>query len=729
MIAMLTPSAMLGFARPVVVSVLLALGLTQAATSVHAQGRPPAAPPPSAAPPRVAAPLTTQTITPSQGAAPSAHVVPLQSIAPAPSIAPRPRASTLISTLTFADLGFGTGIRFANLGGRREIFAQLPQGAAIVPSELVLMLDDMSAHDARRSLEILVNDRSAAAIALDGKSSARVVRIPLATAKARDGYLKITLQYSGAATQDRCIDVRSVGDSLTIRPESAIELDVDAAGISDVATTVALMPREVAVVLPRQALAPRELAAALTVARSLTASGRRVSFHLGYESMQQLAVPADARRWSRGIVAIGSLDKVAAYVDLPTAKLAGPLPVSSTLAAGRVSGLPTLIVSDLTTQQASRLIGSQWVAATRGMTTASIGEFARPKPRSDRVSFTELGLAPALAEVFGRADVTVAIDTRALPPGSRAERLALDVMVAPDSAGERAVVSVFVNERMLGSAVAQTDEPTRFDLPLPDGLVGTIANVRAMIQRRSAQGDCRFEPQGFPAQILGSSSIILSPADAPPRDFSDLVARWANGLEILIPAAAADQPEKVLGVLAPTLSALSSETAAITVKLVAAGAAPAPEAPFLSIGDLPPADSKPQARFDRGRVMVVDRSDRPILDLGGNTTGAIAQIVTAGAHPGLWIKPLAGDGTVPAPADLRLERGDVAFIDKTGVALAMSTTRDTLVKVAYPDQVSWLSVAERFRFWIIGGFWLLVTLAFMLALQTMLRRRPRTADE
>src|SRR5262249_48905499 len=77
--------------------------------------------------------------------------------------------------------------------------------------------------------------------------------------------------------------------------------------------------------------------------------------------------------------------------------------------------------------------------------------------------------------------------------------------------------------------------------------------------------------------------------------------------------------------------ALSSETAAITVKLVAAGAAPAPEAPFLSIGDLPPAGSKPQARFDRGRVMVVDRSDRPILDLGGNTTGAIAQIVTANA--------------------------------------------------------------------------------------------------
>ena len=51
----------------------------------------------------------------------------------------------------------------------------------------------------------------------------------------------------------------------------------------------------------------------------------------------------------------------------------------------------------------------------------------------------------------------------------------LDLMVAPDGAGEKAVVSVFVNERLLGSTVAAIGEPTRFDLALPDGLVGTDA--------------------------------------------------------------------------------------------------------------------------------------------------------------------------------------------------------------------------------------------------------------
>src|ERR1700733_14726771 len=47
---------------------------------------------------------------------------------PAPPPAQRTRPGALVSTLTFADLGFHDGFRFANLGGRREIFVELPQG-------------------------------------------------------------------------------------------------------------------------------------------------------------------------------------------------------------------------------------------------------------------------------------------------------------------------------------------------------------------------------------------------------------------------------------------------------------------------------------------------------------------------------------------------------------------------------------------------------------------------
>jgi len=130
----------------------------------------------------------------------------------------------LVAVITLADIGFIDGFRFANLGGRREVFVPLPQGKEVTSSELVLVIDDISAHEARRNLEVLVNDRSAIAIALDGKSPGRTIRVPLV--KAKDGFLKLSFLYSGAATPDRCIDVRYVGDSLTIRPETTIEIDV-----------------------------------------------------------------------------------------------------------------------------------------------------------------------------------------------------------------------------------------------------------------------------------------------------------------------------------------------------------------------------------------------------------------------------------------------------------------------------------------------------------------------
>jgi hypothetical protein len=648
--------------------------------------------------------------------------------APAPA-APLPARSTgLLSTVRLGDIGFVTGLRFANLGGFREIFVPVPQGDEIA-SELDLVFDDISAHEARRSLEVLINDRSALAIILDGKSMGRTVRVPLPKTKPKDGFLKLSFLYSGAATQDRCIDVRYVGDSLTIRPETAIELDLGAANRLDVVTTAALMPRDVTIVLPGRRLTPAEIATALTVARALAASGRRVSFHHGYDGVQQPVNSGEERRWVRGIVVIGTLDEAASVIEAPIATVAGPMPAFGTLAAVRVAGAPALLVSDASAVRAGRLLGSPSLGATRGVPAASVGDTLPSELPSDRITFDQLGVAPAQADVFGRADLTAAIDTRRFPAGTRAARILLDLMVAPDGAGEKAVVSAYVNERLLGSVVAASGEPTHLDLALPDGLVGTSANVRAVVQRRSAQGDCRFEPQGYPAQILGSSSVVLSPTDSHADDFSDLAPRWAGGVEVLLPATVADQPTLTLGLMADALSALTPENAPITVRLSGSGVAPRASAPFLAVSDTPPEGATPNVRFDRGRVAVADRSGRTLLDLGGFVSGAVAQIVTVGEQPGLWIKPLAHDGALPTPEAIKLERGNVAFLDNNGVALALSTERDTLIQISYPDEVSWLTVAERFRSWIVAGLWLIATGILLFVLQRVLRRRPAITSE
>jgi hypothetical protein len=642
---------------------------------------------------------------------------------PALPALPAARAGGLLAEVTLADIGFVNGLRLSNLGGHRELFVPLPQDGEVAATELVLAIDDITAYEAKRNLEVQVNDRTVAAIALDGNSRGRIVRVALGKMRPKDGYIKLSFLYSGAATLDRCIDVRFVGDTLTIRPETAVEVDVGAVSELDVATTAMLMPRDVAIVIPSRRVTENEVATAITIARSLISSGRRVSFHRGYEAVADLAKRDDAARWKRSIVLIGPLAEAANVIDPPITRMAGAVQPFGTLAAVRVSGLPALLVSDGSVVRAGRLFASPLRAATRGIALASVGDAAPVDLPTDRVTFEQLAIAPAQADVFGRADLTAIVDTRRLPPETRATRLLLDVMVAPDGGGEKAVVSVFVNERLLGSTVAAFGDATHLDLSLPDGLVGGIANVRAIVQRNSPQSNCRLESQGYPAQILGSSALVLASADGTPHDFSDLTSHFAHGIKLLLPAAAADQPVAVLGLLAQVVDQLSPDIAPLDVNFTAGNGTPAPDGPFIAVSDRPPAGTNPRVHFDRGRVAVTDRTGRTLLDIGGFVGGAVAQLVNASDYPGLWIKPLAADGATPSPNDLHLDHGDVAFIDGNGVALAMSTERDTVVRISYPDEVSWLTVAERFRSWIIGGLWLFATAALLFILQRMFRRR------
>jgi hypothetical protein len=654
----------------------------------------------------------------------NARVQPLQP----PQAAAPPHPSGPVIEFTLADIGFANGLGFANLGGHQEVFVPLPQRDDVTVSSLVLALDDISAHDAKRNLEVQDNDRTVAAIQLDGNSHNRVVRIPLEKTTPKDGFLKLTFLYSGAATLDRCIDVRYVGDSLTVRPESAIDVDAGAGNL-DVTTTAALMPHEVAVVLPGRRVAASELATALTMARALVASGRHVTFYHGSDALPELAKRDDQGRWAHGIIMVGPIAETVGVVDQPVARLAGDIGSVGTLTAVRISGSPALLASDGATVRAGRLFASPYLAAGRGVGQASVGDTAPVLLPTDSVSFDQLRIAPAEAEVFGRADLSAVIDTRRLPAGTRPSRLLLDVMVAPDGAGEKAVVSVFVNEHLLGSTVAATSEATHLDLALPEGLFGAIANIRVLIQRESVQGDCRFGPQGYPAQLLGSSAVSLTDVDGTPHDFSALTGYFSKQVQILVPTVASDQPDRMLGMLAEVVAQLSPGVAPLSVNFVASGEAPMPDAPFIAVSNIAPSGATPRVRFDRGRVAVTDRTGRMLLDVGGFSGGAVAQIVTAGGNPGLWIKPLAEDQSTPTPPELHLDRGDVAFVDAKGVALAMSTERDTVVRISYPDQVSWLTVAERFRSWIIAGIWLCVTAGLLLVLQRMFRRRPAHPSE
>ena len=168
---------------------------------------------------------------------------------------------------------------------------------------------------------------------------------------------------------------------------------------SDVATTAALMPRDVTILLPGRRVTESEIATAVTVARSLIGSGRRVSFHQGYDGIAELSKRDESGRWMRGVVLVGPLAEVANVIDAPLAKIAGAIQPFGTLAAVRVGGFPALLVSDGDVVRAGRLFASPLRAATRGVAAASVGEAAPVDLPTDRATFEQLGVALAEADV------------------------------------------------------------------------------------------------------------------------------------------------------------------------------------------------------------------------------------------------------------------------------------------------------------------------------------------
>ena len=330
--------------------------------------------------------------------------------------------------------------------------------------QLVLALDDVSAHDARRNLEVLVNDRT--------------LRPSRSTARARAATSAFRSQREAARRLPQALvplfrrrHARSLHRRALRRrqPDGAAgnrrRVRYRLAGPLDIATTAALLPHNVAIVLSSRTPSPADIATALTIARSLSVTGRRVTFHHGltrcpiWRSAKTSGAGRAASSWSAPRRDRRRLDD-----PRPRRWPGTDRSHRGTLAAARIGGAPALLVSDAGVG-ARRTPARQSFARRRArVAAASVGQAPRQSAPGDRVTFDQLGLAPAQAEVFGRADLTLVDSDRTLPAGTRPSRLVLDVMVAPDGAGEKAVVSVFVNERLLGSAVAAIGEPTHFDL-------------------------------------------------------------------------------------------------------------------------------------------------------------------------------------------------------------------------------------------------------------------------
>lgn len=603
--------------------------------------------------------------------------------------------------LGLAELGYPEGLLVEGLGATRDLFLPLPDVTAIESARLVLRLESHSLFPGRRGVEVLANGRPVLTRALaDDTAQAGAEIVLTAEDLARgNGFLRLTIRSIGAMTDWRCVDLRLAGERLVLLPSSRLELRLAGGAELRPGALFRLLPRDVTVVTRAGPLSAEEAAAALTAAQAIATSGRRVSF--------AARVPAEEDGvWRRGAVLVGAADGRDGDGQIDTA-----------LAGGR----PALVVRGARPDLAARLLVEPWREAAVPGTEVGAAAAEAP-PRQASIPLTTLRGSLAAAEVIDRGSWSVDFAARDLPPGQRPARIALDIAAAPDLTGERPVVSVFVNDVLIGGEPLGADGPTRMVLPIPAGLSALDNQIRIVAQRRPRGGNCETLPAPLPVQILPSSRLELSPAPAV-ADFHEQATRFHDAATILTDIAP-DQTR--LALMFALLRTQVRTGAALTVQT---GQRPPDGQSFLAFTDAPPEGIRPPPiRFDRGRLRFDGRDGRVLFDISGAPESLVAQLVTGpGGGTGIWVRPPSDPAAVPAT--LALDRGNVAFADGRGILLAWATGRDRLVEVNYLDHQSLWASVDRYRPWLVGAVWLGVTATAGAGFSLSRARRRRRAAE
>src|SRR4030095_5448688 len=267
--------------------------------------------------------------------------------------------------------------------------------------------------------------------------------------------------------------------------------------------------------------------------------------------------------------------------------------------------------------QAAGLFTQSWHQAA-GAASLTLNAVDDPKVDLAAVSLTYLGAKPATLDVLSRANWNAGFDIAAVTGEGRGPAsLVLDVAAAPRAARTPPVVSVFLNDVLLGAREMESHgRRERIVAPIPRHALSTRNNIRVSFVRQQASDRCRETPESYPVSVLATSHMLLDKLD-PGTDFSGLISRFADGVNLIVPIAYLYDSQNSL----PRVISLASSTGVSPSRArfvpVSDVGPPKLKGSFLSI-DVPlkGADER-DVRVVGGRLYLAAGTDRPLLDVNG----------------------------------------------------------------------------------------------------------------
>ncbi|GGE46875.1 hypothetical protein GCM10011360_37630 [Primorskyibacter flagellatus] len=602
-------------------------------------------------------------------------------------------------SITLADLGFGNGLSFRQLSGQNTVFVPIPDTAPLRGGTVTLDIRHGATVPVDRYIQVAIGGRPVATRALGNATETLRLEVEFQPSDVSGGFLSVGLTYSGAFTDRVCVDERASGDFVDIGPGSAVTMELDPAGITSPALFAGFRPAVTRVTLPEEPSLAR-LAVATRAAALFGAETGQVQFGAG--------AATEGPEWAEGAMTIGIAASGA----------------QSEMAVDGSSGFPALQLRGSDPQVGLWQLASAWSGLAGGDTAiTSAVDPADPSPDLLPLAGLSADLSPR--DVVSTENVLVPFQSSDLPPGKTVASVDLVMAAALDAEGRGATASVYLNETLLGNRPLPDGVPERLSFDVPRGLIGRDNQLRIAIQRQPSGGECRFKPQGYPAQILPGSALRLTDADGRNSHFFTLRQDFGAGVQVVLDPALDMSFDEALPWITGVAGSMIPDRATILPR--AELTAIEPGLPFLVISATAPGEDEPAITFDQGRVEIRNTNGEVMFAGESLERLGVAQIVTRAGQEGLWLRP--GTGPAPAPSvdtPLILNRGDLALIGEEGLIVATSARTNPVLEVSYPDRTTLAQILAKYRPWIVGGAWVLLTLIVLIVFQRIYRSRRGT---
>lgn len=621
-------------------------------------------------------------------------------------------------TVTFAELGFTEPVVLGYPDTIREIYLPVPPGINLSGASLQMDASYVRADGGRTTLVYAIDGAPVVATGITADRGDASAQIPIDGKPRPSGFVRLNIDWRTAvARENTCADARTPGNILRIEPTSKFVFRYDGSAVQDLTTAWGALPSTPTMLISSNRLSPELYDAAWRVGVALERAGKRPRIVAADGSA--VAAPAPAQPGLPALPPANPAEPDIVIAGPGSAQQVGPKEIR----LSHMNGRPVILVAPDAGAQAAGLFSQIWQQAAAG-SVITVNAVNAPKSDSNAVSLQYLGAKPASFDVLAHADWNATFDIGSVAAdGKGPGTLVIDVAAAPSAARTPPVVSVFMNDVLLGAKEMEaTGKRERIVAPVPRYSLQTRNVIRVSFVRQLASDRCRETPEPYPVSVLASSHMLLDKIEVN-SDFTGLMAKFSTGGTLMVPQSHLSDAVNTL----PRVIRLASSTGLSPVNAkfqpVADGSRPKVSGPYLAV-DVMPEGVAEGVKPEQDRLYLAGTKDRPLLDVRGLNRVGILEVNGSGDNIGAVYRTL-GQQPPSMEKPIMLSGGNLAIMGNNGLRTEVNT-RDPSGQGAMKEAQPGLF--ERGYWWLLPIVLVALFIGLLVFASRMRRRKAMAGD-